>query len=36
MRVVFTRIGTPLPGMQAEAFEFVKARATAVNSLCGT
>lgn len=36
MGVVFTRIGTPLPGKQAEAFEFVKARATAVNSLYGT
>ncbi len=36
MGVVFTRIGTPYPGKQAEAFEFVKKRAEAVNRLYGT
>jgi len=36
MSVVFTRIGTPLPGKQAEAFEFVKGRAAAVNKAYGT
>lgn len=36
MGVVFTRIGTPLPGKQAEAFNFVKARAAAVNAAYGT
>lgn len=36
MGVVFTRIGTPMPGKQAEAFEFVKKRASAVNAAYGT
>ncbi len=36
MGVVFTRIGTPLPGKQAEAFKFVKERAAAVNAAYGT
>lgn len=36
MGVVFTRIGTPLPGKQVEAFEFVKKRAAAVNAAYGT
>lgn len=36
MGAVFTRIGTPLPGKQAEAFEFVKKRAAAVNAAFGT
>ena len=36
MSVVFTRIGTPLPGKQAQAFEFVKQRAAAVNAAYGT
>lgn len=35
MSVVFTRIGTPLPGKQAEAFKFVKQRTAALNSLYG-
>lgn len=36
MGAVFTRIGTPFPGKQAEAFEFVKKRAAAVNAAFGT
>jgi hypothetical protein len=36
MGVIFTRIGTPLPGKQTEAFAFVKSRATAVNAAYGT
>lgn len=36
MSVVFTRIGTPLPGKQAQAFEYVKTRAVAVNKAYGT
>ena len=36
MGAVFTRIGTPLPGKQAQAFEFVKQRAAAVNAAYGT
>lgn len=36
MSVVFTRIGTPIPGHQTEAFEFVKKRAAAVNAAYGT
>lgn len=36
MGVVFTRIGTPHPGKQAQAFEFAKKRAAAVNAAYGT
>lgn len=36
MGVVFTRIGTPFPGKQAQAFDFVKKRAAAVNAAYGT
>lgn len=36
MGVIFTRIGTPLPGKQAQALEFVKQRTAAVNAACGT
>jgi hypothetical protein len=36
MGVVWTRTGTPFPGHQAEAFEFAKKRAAAVNAAYGT
>ncbi len=36
MAVVWTRIATPVPGKQAEAFEFAKKRAAAVNAAYGT
>lgn len=36
MGAIFTRTGTPLPGKQAEAFEYVKKRAAAVNAAYGT
>jgi hypothetical protein len=31
MSVLFTRIGTPVPGMQAEALSYARARRDAVN-----
>ena len=35
MSVVFTRTGTPLPGKQAAAFEFLKNRVAYVNEAYG-